>query len=463
MPPARAPRRPSSATSSPSDPAASPRLQGRNRLAGPPDGPVNDRRMHNRALHDSLAAFVEEAAWQLAAEVSGGAEVPFELIEQGRSTAPLYCYRPLTGAFIADRVSELTKLPSHPAARSQLAGLAGIEDYLYARGIRRVPEEPTGRADAALQAFLTHVWSDATDFVFEPQRFHSAFEDLERCVYEDVTLSQVLALVDGLVIESERVELGGGLSLMRAGALRDAPEELRVDSWATVACVRVEAGPDDAPVLQAAGRRLRRLQTALRLWDDAEPAVGPSAWSRTGNGPWMHVPLAAGLRRIGGYGLEDCLLEPEEEDPLRAFCALVDRRTPRGGELAWALRRFELGCERPTALEALTDWLLAARALLAEADRPGYDLVAERLAAICAHAPDRPALTERLSRAIALERAAVAGLVRAEPDVEDLVAGLAGCVRAVLRDVLCGHLDPDLRRVADELLADGTTANQPSS
>ena len=40
--------------------------------------------MHNRALHDSLAAFVEEAAWQLADEVSGGAEVPFELIEQGR-------------------------------------------------------------------------------------------------------------------------------------------------------------------------------------------------------------------------------------------------------------------------------------------------------------------------------------------------------------------------------------------
>ena len=41
--------------------------------------------MHNRALHDSLAAFVEEAAWQLAEEISGGAEVPFELIEQGRA------------------------------------------------------------------------------------------------------------------------------------------------------------------------------------------------------------------------------------------------------------------------------------------------------------------------------------------------------------------------------------------
>ena len=40
--------------------------------------------MHNRALHDTLAAFVEEAAWQLAEEVAAGAEIPFELIEQGR-------------------------------------------------------------------------------------------------------------------------------------------------------------------------------------------------------------------------------------------------------------------------------------------------------------------------------------------------------------------------------------------
>ena len=47
--------------------------------------------MHNRALHDSLAAFVEEAARQLADEVSGGAEVPFELIEQGRTRRPRRC------------------------------------------------------------------------------------------------------------------------------------------------------------------------------------------------------------------------------------------------------------------------------------------------------------------------------------------------------------------------------------
>ena len=44
--------------------------------------------MHNRALHDSLAAFVEEAAWQLAEEVSGGAEIPFELDATPTRSAP---------------------------------------------------------------------------------------------------------------------------------------------------------------------------------------------------------------------------------------------------------------------------------------------------------------------------------------------------------------------------------------
>jgi hypothetical protein len=167
----------------------------------------------------------------------------------------------------------------------------------------------------------------------------------------------------------------------------------------------------------------------------------------------MAVPIATGVRRVTG----DCLLAAEDEDPLRAFCSLVARRTPRAGELAWALRRFELGCERAFAVEALTDWLLAARALLADVDAPGYDGMAERLAVICATPDERPALEQRLDEAIRLERAAITGHVRPDPAVEDLIADLGGNVRAVLRDVLCGHLDPQLRRVADELLAAETT------
>src|SRR5215208_1500130 len=369
--------------------------------------------MHNRALHDSLAAFVEEAARQLADEVSGGAEVPFELMEMSphaRAASPLYCYRPLTGRFIGERIGVLARLPSYPAAAHGLGALPDLPAYLQARGRRTPGPDRRSQADAALQAFLTAVWTDATEFTFDPGRFAQAFAELEVTAYDGCTLSVVLAPVDGLVIESEELALGEGLALVRAGTLKDAPGDI----------------------------------------GHAEPAPGPTAWARTDGSAWWAVPLATGFRRPKG----DCLLEAEEEDALRTFCSLVSRRTPRAGELAWALRRFELGCERASAVEALTDWLLAARALLADPGQQGYAGVAERIAAICAPPEDRPRAEGRIRDAISLERAAVAGLVRPEPDVEDLISELGANLRAMLRDVLCGHLDPALRHVADELLAD---------
>jgi hypothetical protein len=410
--------------------------------------------MHNRALHDILAAFVEEAAWQLAEEVSGGAEIPFELIEQGRTSAPLYCYRPLTQRFLAERAGSLGRLPSYVPAVQGMMGLPDLPSYLRARGRRPPGSDARSQADAALQAFLTVIWSDATDFAFDRERFEAAFAELEEAAYSGCALSVVVTPVDGLVIESEEVALGDGLTLMCGVALRDAPPELRGDEFATIAVLTLEQGAGDGPSLEQAGRRLRRLQTALRLWDDAEPALGPTAWARTDGGPWLAIPLATGLRRA----TVDCLLGSEDEDPLRAFCSLVARRTPKSGELAWSLRRFELGCERGAPLEALTDWLLCARALLAEPDAIGYERLCERIAAICATPDDRRELVAGLRRAIAMERAVIAGIVRPEPAIEELVATLGGCLRAILRDVLCGHLEPDLRRVADDLLADAAPA-----
>ena len=423
-------------------------MQARVRAGGGRLGGANDGGMHNRALHDSLAAFVEEAAWQLAEEISGGAEVPFELIEQGRASAPLYCYRPLTGRFIADRSPELAKLPSYPAAVQGMTGLPDIPAYLKVRGRRPPSPDQRIQADAALQAFLTAVWAESSEFGFDSDRFEAAFTELEEAVYGDRTLAVVLAAVEGMVLESDEVSLGDGMTLVRAETLQEGPDELREDEMGTVAVLSLDSAPDDGHALESAGRRLRRLQTALRLWDDAEPSLGPTAWARTDGGSWSAVPLATGVRRDAG----DCLLGAEDEDPLRAFCSLVTRRTPRAGELAWALRRFELGCERAFAVEALTDWLLAGRALLADPEAAGYDGMTERLAVICATPEERPALQRRLDEAIRLERSAITGHVRPDPEVEDLIADLGGNLRAILRDVLCGHLDPQLRRVADEML-----------
>src|SRR4029077_12551278 len=178
----------------------------------------------------------------------------------------------------------------------------------------------------------------------------------------------------------------------------------------------------------------RRLQTALRLWDDAEPSLAPVAWARTDGGPWMSVPLATGLRRTTG----DCPPAPEEEDPLRAFCALIARRTPRAGELAWALRRFELGCERSSPYEALSDHLLALRALL-EPEGPSSGLLAGRLAALCATPERRVEMTERMVRALRLERSAIAGTIAESAAGQALAEDVADHLRALLRDVICGH------------------------
>jgi hypothetical protein len=410
--------------------------------------------MHNRALHDTLAAFVEEAAWQLAEEVAAGAEVPFELIEQGRASAPLYCYRPLTDRFIAEHLGMLERLPSFPAATQGLAALPSLGAYLIARGRRAPGGDRRAKGVAALEAFITALWGDATDFVYDRERFDQVYRELEDAVYDNCSLSVVLAPVEGLVIDGDEVPLGDGLALVRGSTLLNTPSDLHGDDYATIAVLHLESAPGEAPALESAGRRLRRLQTALRLWDDAEPSLAPVAWARTDGGPWLSVPLATGLRRMDG----DCLLTPEEEDPLRAFCALIARRTPRAGELAWALRRFELGCERSSPWEALSDWLLAGRALLGEAAETApthpHDRMCDRLAAICAAPEERDGLARRLRDTVALERAAIAGRLPSEPAVEALVEDFGSHLRAILRDVLCGHLDPALRTLADGLLTE---------
>jgi hypothetical protein len=199
--------------------------------------------------------------------------------------------------------------------------------------------------------------------------------------------------------------------------------------------------------------RFRRLLSALRLFDAGPFALVPLAWARVDGGPWHVAPLGTASARHASRGRARTLLSAAQEDELRAFCNLVARRTPRAGEVAWALHRYELARERGTPFDALTDDLLALRALL-EPEGPESGRLAQRLAALCALPQERAALAERVARAVTLERAIVAGLAQSGSGADLLVAELAGHLRALLRDVLCGHLDSDLRTLADELLAE---------
>jgi hypothetical protein len=145
------------------------------------------------------------------------------------------------------------------------------------------------------------------------------------------------------------------------------------------------------------------------------------------------------------------LVRAEHEDELRAFCNLVVRRAPEARELAWSLRRFELGCERVNEHEALSDYLLALRALL-DPDRGTDGLLAARLGALCATHDRRVELVGRIMEAIELERRIIDGQAPERTRGSELIREIAGHLRALLRDVLCGHLDSDLMSVADELL-----------
>jgi hypothetical protein len=417
--------------------------------------------MRNRSLHAALEAFTEQAALELSSDAAGGAEVAFEVIQSPGARTPLYCYRPLTDQFIGQRLRSLEHLPTYPAAARAVGSLGGLEEYLRPRG-GRVPEDATERTDAALHTFLASVFAEATEFGFEAHRFARAYRELEAAVYEGRSLCAVVVPVHGLALESEEVPLGAGLSLVRGDTLDGAPPEA---VWSgpgprerpnVLALLMLEdprphgESEDRAPASLAAARlRFRRLLTALRLFDSHRVSLGAVAWSRTDAGPWQFVALGGSGRPQGS----PWLIAADQEDELRAFCNLMARRAPGSGEVAWALARFEMACERVAPFEALTDHLLALRALL-EPEGPSSGRVAQRLAVICGRDEERAALAERVAHAISLERALMAGIAPAGTGADELVDELGAHLRALLRDVLCGHLDSDLVSVAERLLAD---------
>ena len=413
--------------------------------------------MRNRQLHGAVAAFAEEAAWQLAAETADGAEIEFEIVRGGRRDSPLYCYRPLTADFIEQRVGLLARLESFLPAVHALSGVSGLDRYLDARGERGYPVEARSRAEFALRVFLSRVFEESTDFALSDERLDRAYGELETALYEGRSDTVVIAPLLGLEVASDAVALGDGLTLVRGDAF---PEDAPADAlWAPgadrahlLAVLRWEAAAGDASPVGHGRVRLRRLLSALRLYDTTPVAYRPLAWTRTGGSPWQPFALGA----LGRRSERTLVVGPQQEDELRAFCSLVGRRMPRAGELAWALRRYEMACERAIPAEALTDVLLALRALL-EPEGPTSGRLSGRLAALCALPEDRAALTARVAQTVALERAVVAGL-SVDPELDALATELADHLRALLRDVLCGHLDSDLTAVADEIIGEDAGA-----
>jgi hypothetical protein len=419
--------------------------------------------MRSLQLQASLTAYVEAVAGLLGSELAAGAEIPFELEQQPRSRgsrgASLFCYRPLTAEFVAERRGALEALPEYEEASRLLAGYDGLDRYLVGVGEDIARLSSAARVRAAIGSILAEVFAEQSDFELRPERLRAALERLQSTVLASTSEVTIMASLYGVTISSPELPLTGGLTIARPGALDGLPAAAFEGSWGDddhlLVILRTdESEPRDA--LDGGRAVLRDLLRALRLFGDGRVTYGALAWARIGGGQWSPLPLGSGGRPHGML-----VVTTEQEDELRAFCNLVSRRAPAGNELAWALRRFEIGCDRATAYEALSDNLLALRALL-EPEGPASGLLPRRLAALCATPERRAALVERTLQAQELERSVIAGSATAHAGGQSLASDIADHLRALLRDVICGHLDPDLVGLAEELLlAEAVQAEQP--
>jgi hypothetical protein len=428
------------------------------------------------ALHELLQAFTGDTAAALRGERAAGAEVPFELeeTEGRRGRPPLYCYRSLTRQFIEHRMGLLSGLSTYAPAARAVAGRDRADAYLRMRGVERIPEQERDRADAVLLAFLARVFSDRSDFDLDAARFETAYAELEQAVLDGRAVATLIAPVIGLGLEerSWQVELGDGLSLVRGERVKDAPSEAvweEGEEPRVLAVLTVTQDHSRSLPAELARQRLRRLLAALRLFERGRYGLGALGWGRLEFGKWHPVALGTGPAGLPGVAGEPSRPSPDppprmvlparQEDELRGFYNLMARRLPAlnaGGfgspEVAWALERFDMGWERASPMEGLSDHLSALRALL-EPEGPSSGQLPGRLALICAPSDERPGLAERIAAAIAVERAIITGAARQDAYVEALAVEMAEHLRALLRDVLCGHLSPDLVGVANGLLA----------
>lgn len=411
--------------------------------------------MAHREVHDALRELGLDVAALLTEEVKAGAELPFVIEEQGRDSV-LYSYTALTADFIGARWRAIRELPGYVPAERVLG--PGAAAYLRHRGLAG------DGAGSVLRDLLERLYSDATTFAFPEERFEGLCAELEQAISDGQVATVVAVPVYGVRIAGRRVDLDDCLALVSARTIDlprqalDPPGRVELDDGLTleagglapsvVAAFELRLAPDAPFPLVQAGEGFGRLLTALRLAGADGAAVGSIAWARTGAGAWHALPLAfPGPNRHEWWQLTD-------DDELRELLEVVGR--PHDGAVAWALDRFDMGCARVIDAQALSDFLLALRALLADSGAGGG--LPMRLAALCAVEGDRRGVQARVELSLALERFVVTADGRDYVDVvgtespADIVAELRQYLRALLRDVLCGYLPSDLRSTADEIL-----------
>ncbi len=382
-------------------------------------------------LEEALRRLAVEAADLFEGLLATGAEMPFDLEPSDDGPLPMFSYAPLTGQFIQSHLAELRRLEAFVEVRE----IAGEE---------------------AAIGFLIGLWDGKSEFDVGGDRLRGAIDAVVAMIASDsdeaTPAGEVIVPLIGFHMPVDEIELDG-VRIVRADQVDDAPVDA-IDATRSGGrgkpgfLARLTCGLATVAPAAAVADDLRRALRTLRLFRPGAVGLHAHGWAKRSGG-WERFGTGVSRPRQGGYRLTG-----NEVRELESFSRMLAERTTRIPSLDWAASRFELGAERSSLIEALSDYLLALRGLL-EGGGPARTSLSARVAALACEPFEREQGRVTVERALAIERKLMSGgrykpVAGASP--LDVIAEVEELLRRLLKGMAMGELGGDLRVAADEIL-----------
>jgi hypothetical protein len=399
-------------------------------------------------LNEALKRLATEAATRFSTLVAEGEQIPFDVGADSGEESAFYSYVPLTGHFVAEHADELHSLPSFAPAREAAIEAGVAAPYLEARG-ESVPADPSARAELMLTTFFSLLWEGCSGFALDRDRLEEAISTLDAEGRDADDADVLIVPIVGLRMSTPRLRLPNGVQVVRADSIEAPVDAMRSEgmgraAWEPQFLAVADQDPDEGA--EAALNQLRELISVMRLFKGGGVGLGPYAFAPTGPETWRRIATGAPATRPGGYRLSE-----SEAEELAAFASELESRPDPDSALVWAVGRFEMGCERESSLEGLSDHLLAMRAVLEGHGPVGASLPMRAAALISADdSMDRIEAREKVEETLELERATMNG--RSMEGAIPLAGWAEDGIRRLLRAAALGELGTDLGATADETL-----------
>ncbi|MHB8533195.1 MAG: hypothetical protein ACYDC2_10790, partial [Solirubrobacteraceae bacterium] len=179
------------------------------------------------ALQAALNGLVESVSELLSRELAAGAEIPFELERQPGGRGPggpfLYCYRPLTAEFLAERRAAIEGLGAYEQTARLLGPFEGLDRYLINVGEDIARLAPAARVRVAIASLLGDVFAEQSDFELHPERVSAALGRLESAAAASSSEVTLVATLHGVTLTSPELQLTSGLTIARPSAIEGLP------------------------------------------------------------------------------------------------------------------------------------------------------------------------------------------------------------------------------------------------